>query len=79
MTKKHQRKPYFKGFQEIHNLLNCQIPGDGDTIFTMATGRVEADLNIIGLLAVKVVEKAVIRAIKQADSLYGIKSYSDLK
>ena len=26
LTKKHQRKPYFPGFQEIYNLFNCQRP-----------------------------------------------------
>lgn len=63
---------YARTIQPAHTMV------DGDTIFTMATGQVEADLNLIGLLAVKVVEKAVIRAIKAADSRYGFKSYSDL-
>ena len=51
---------------------------DGDTIFTMATGKVECDVNVAGLLATKVMEEAIIRAIKSSDSKYGFKSYKEL-
>lgn len=52
---------------------------DGDTIFTMATGRIEADINVVGFLAARTMERAVINAIKSADSFYGFKSYKELK
>ncbi len=52
---------------------------DGDTIFTMATGKVEADINVVGLLAAKVMERAIIDAVKSADSAYGFKAYKDLR
>ncbi|NLJ97672.1 MAG: P1 family peptidase [Tissierellia bacterium] len=48
---------------------------DGDTIFTMATGKVEADINVVGTLAAKVMERAIINGIKSANSLYGFKGY----
>lgn len=51
---------------------------DGDTIFTLATGKIEADLNVIGLLAAKVMEKAIVRAIKTSQGILGFKSYNDL-
>lgn len=51
---------------------------DGDTIFTMATGKIEADINVVGALAAKTMERAVINAIKSADSSYGFKAYKDL-
>lgn len=51
---------------------------DGDTIFTMATGEVEADTNVVGLLSARVMEQAVLRAVKSADSLAGFKCYADL-
>ena len=51
---------------------------DGDTIFTMATGKVEADINVVGALAAKTMERAVINAIKSVDSVYGFKAYKDL-
>ncbi|UJL47433.1 P1 family peptidase [Virgibacillus sp. NKC19-16] len=52
---------------------------DGDTIFTLATGKVECDLDLVGLLAADVVGEAVIRAVKMATSLHGVTSYSDLQ
>ncbi len=52
---------------------------DGDTIFTMATGRVDAELTLVGLLAARVVERAVIAAVKSAGSLGGLKCYADLR
>lgn len=51
---------------------------DGDTIFTLATGRIEADTNVVGLLAARAMEQAVVRAIKAAAPLHGFKSCSDL-
>lgn len=52
---------------------------DGDTIFSMSTGDVEADLSVVGMLAANVMEKAVVQAIKNADTLHGVKAYKDLK
>lgn len=52
---------------------------DGDTIFTMATGKIEADINVVGFLAARTMEMAVINAIKSAKSAYGFKAYEDLK
>lgn len=52
---------------------------DGDTIFTMATGKVEADINVVGLLAARTMEQAIVNAVKGATSLGGFKSYSNLK
>ncbi len=52
---------------------------DGDTIFAMSTGNIEADLSVAGLLAARVMERAVIAAVTHARSLCGVKSCSDLK
>lgn len=51
---------------------------DGDTIFTMATNEVDIDVTTVGMIASNVMEKAILRAIKEADSLNGIKAYKDL-
>lgn len=51
---------------------------DGDTIFAMATGPVEADLNVVGLLAARVMERAVIAAVEKAEPLYGLKCCAQL-
>lgn len=51
---------------------------DGDTIFAVATGKVEADVSVVGLLAARIMEQAVIRAVKKATPLCGVKCHSEL-
>jgi L-aminopeptidase/D-esterase-like protein len=51
---------------------------DGDTIFAMSIGEVEADQSVVGLLAARVVEQAILTAVKEAQSLCGLKCYRDL-
>ncbi|MFW5787358.1 MAG: P1 family peptidase [Bacillota bacterium] len=52
---------------------------DGDTIFVMATGKVESNLELMNLLAVKSVAGAVLNGVKQATSSYGFMSYNDIR
>lgn len=52
---------------------------DGDTIFALATGEVETDINVVGLLAARVMERAVVRAVQNAEGLCGHKAFRDLK
>ena len=47
---------------------------DGDTIFALGTGQVAADINVVGVLAARAVEQAVLRAVTQAESLGGARS-----
>lgn len=51
---------------------------DGDTIFTMSTGHVQADLSVVGLLSARVMERAVISAVKKAHPLFSLKCWADL-
>lgn len=52
---------------------------DGDTIFTLSTGDIEADINVVGLLAARTMEQAVVNAIKTATPLHGFKTYFEIK
>lgn len=52
---------------------------DGDTIFAMSTGVVEADLSVVGALAARVMERAVVAAIRNAEPLCGLKCCADIK
>lgn len=52
---------------------------DGDTIFTMGTNKVQGDINVIGMLAARVMEQAIISAITSAEGRYGLKALKDLK
>jgi len=51
---------------------------DGDTIFCMATGEVEAGVNAVGAIATEVMARAIVKAIKNTESLFKLKSYKDL-
>jgi len=52
---------------------------DGDTIFALSGGDIEADVNLVGLMAAEVVSGAVERAITSAGSLCGVPAVSDLE
>lgn len=45
---------------------------DGDTLYAMASGKVSADLNIVGTLAARCVEEAIHNAVKKAEPAYGL-------
>ena len=51
---------------------------DGDTIFSLSSGKKEYDVSLIGSLATHVMQEAVLNAIKNAKSIYNFKSYTDL-
>jgi L-aminopeptidase/D-esterase-like protein len=55
--------------------------GDGDTIFSLATGRWNgtADITVIGALAAEAMADAVVRAATQATGAAGIPAARDLK
>ncbi|MCY3922927.1 MAG: P1 family peptidase [Chloroflexi bacterium] len=57
-------------------------PGDGDTIFTLATGEVDvtsipAMLTLTGTMAAEAVAAATLRSVREATSLAGVPSASD--
>lgn len=47
---------------------------DGDSIYAMSVGNVEADINVVGTLASRVMEKAIVKAALSAKPAYGLKS-----
>ena len=52
---------------------------DGDTIFAMTTGLVQADLTTVSVMAVKAMAEAVTDAVKSAEAGYGLESWSSLQ
>lgn len=52
---------------------------DGDTVFAMSRGTVTADASVVGTLATRVMERAIVTAIREARSLCGLPSSKDLK
>jgi L-aminopeptidase/D-esterase-like protein len=51
---------------------------DGDTIFAMSTGDIQADLSVVGFLAARAMERAVVAAVKNTRSLCGLSCYGDI-
>lgn len=52
---------------------------DGDTIFTAATGKIEADISLIGMNAAKVVSRSIANAIYSSKTFANLISYNDIK
>lgn len=51
---------------------------DGDTIFTAAVGGIKVPVDVIGGVAAKVMEMAVLDAVRAAKSIAGVVSYQEL-
>ena len=51
---------------------------DGDSIYAVSVGEVEADRDLVGVLAAEVVSGAITRAVACAESAYGFPSASEL-
>lgn len=51
---------------------------DGDTIFSVSKGVVKGDVNLVGTLSTYVMEKAIINAIKNAETAYGFIAKKDI-
>ncbi|MBR1735860.1 MAG: P1 family peptidase [Firmicutes bacterium] len=51
---------------------------DGDSIYAMSNGEIDANIDFIGTLAAKLMSKAIVCAVKSAESAYGYKAYKDI-
>ena len=52
---------------------------DGDTVFCLATGAIDADTSHVGTLAAEAVSRAIIEGVKAAESAYGIAGYREIQ
>ena len=52
---------------------------DGDTIFVLATGELDADVSRVGVLSAEAMTDAILRAVRAAKGLPGYPSVADLK
>jgi L-aminopeptidase/D-esterase-like protein len=64
---------YARAINPIHTLW------DGDTVFTLATGEVEAEVNLVGALAAEVMARAVVSGVVHAESRYGLPSCREIQ
>ena len=61
---------YARAINPIHTM------HDGDTIFTLSTGDIEADISSIGAIAAEVMSMAIVAGIKAAKTAYGLPGYA---
>ena len=52
---------------------------DGDSLYALGTGKVKADINLVGTLAAKAVSQAIVNAVTAAKSAYGIPAMPERK
>ncbi len=52
---------------------------DGDTIFALSKGDLNADVNLVGIMAAEAVSKAIVRAVTEAETVAGVPSLNDYK
>lgn len=64
---------YARCIRPVHTM------SDGDTIFTMATGEIEANIDKILVMAVDSMEKAIIDAINSAKTINGYLAITDIE
>ena len=64
---------YARSIRPVHTTM------DGDTVFTMASGEVEAPVDTVGYLAEEAIRLAVLDAIKTAESMGGRPAYTQVK
>ena len=64
---------YARSIRPVHTT------ADGDSIFALSVGQVEADQDLVGALGAEVISEAIIRAVESAESAYGYPSAAELK
>lgn len=62
-------------------IVPSHTPGDGDTVFTLATGQLTRDANVgvVGRLAAEAMSDAILRGVRAAKGLPGFPSVSDIR
>lgn len=51
---------------------------DGDTVFSLSTNKVEADVNLVGTLGIEAMEKAIVNSILSSKGVDNLFSFEDL-
>lgn len=52
---------------------------DGDSIYAASTGEENAPVDLVGIMAAEVMQRAIVRAAKASQGAYGLKAWEDLQ
>ena len=61
-----------------HCIRPVHTSNDGDTIFALGSKKVTADVDVVGIMATKAMEKAIVNAAIKTKAAYGLISYNEL-
>lgn len=64
---------YARAIRPVHTT------ADGDSIYALSVGEIPGDVNVVGTMAALAMEQAIVRAVKAADSAYGLLGYKELQ
>ncbi len=64
---------YARAIRPVHMM------SDGDTIFVLSTGEVDANIDVVGVLAADTMANAINRGVMNAKGAYGLPAYQDIK
>ena len=64
---------YARSIRPVHT------SADGDSIYAVSLGQVQADQDLVGTMAAEVVSEAILRAVGNAEGAYGYPAARDLK
>lgn len=64
---------YARAIKPVHT------SGDGDTVFTFASGETAADYDTVAILATEAMQGALARAVTQAEAAYGLPAAADVR
>ena len=64
---------YARSIRPVHTT------ADGDSIYAVSVGNVNADQDLVGMLAAEAVSEAILRAVYAAEGSYGFPSCRDRK
>ena len=51
---------------------------DGDSIYALSVGEVPGDVNVVGAMAARAMEAAIVRAVQSSVSAYGLPGYDSI-
>lgn len=63
---------YARAIRPVHTT------ADGDSIYALSVGEAPGDVNVVGAMAARAMEMAILRAVRMADSAYGLPGYQEL-
>lgn len=63
---------YARAIRPVHTT------ADGDSIYALSLGEVKGDVNVVGALAARAMEWAILRAVETARSAYGLMGWEEL-